>query len=121
MALINRYESCFGITLYKWGQYRAEIWFIPRNYSIVPHRHPSEDVELMFIFGRTEFFRQSIRTWKIESLATTWKCFGQCFSVMNYHYHSFKTTNWPLVFINFQKFLTGCKPKSAASDFITKD
>lgn len=116
--MINRYGPCWGITLYRFFQYRAELWFIPKNYTIVEHRHPQESVELMFIFGRTEFYRRNIYTCAVDTLATTWRCFGRCFSVNSYHSHWFKTNSWPLVFINFQKFFPGIKPKSAAKDFL---
>lgn len=117
MGLFNSYGPCKGFTFFRLGQFRAEIWFIPRNYTIIEHRHPRENVELMFLFGHTEFFRRDIFTNAVESLVTTWKCFGRRFSVKSWHSHWFRTTNWPLVFINFQHFHHGYKPESAASDF----
>lgn len=122
MSFINRYESCIGITLYKFGSKRAELWIIPRNYTIIEHQHSNENIELMFLFGRTTFYRRPVydnQEVKVpaESLTTRWRFFGRCFSVKYYHSHWFKTTNWPLVFINFQTFLLGKKPVSAAEDF----
>ena len=119
MSLINRYGPCWGLTLFRWGQRRAEIWFCPVGYKIIEHRHPAEDVELMFIFGKTKFSRRDMMTHKVESLVTSWKYFLRRFTVMHYHYHWFEVGNWPLVFINFQKFFPGITPASAAIDFIT--
>lgn len=118
MSIFNKYGPCRGITLYRFGKKRAEIWFIPRNYKIEIHRHSHENIELMFLFGQTTFWRRSVISLVEESLKTCWKYFGRCFSVKSYHQHSFITTKWPLIFINYQTFLTSYKPESAAQDFL---
>jgi hypothetical protein len=118
MALINKYERCRGLTLFKWGRKRMELWYIPPGYKIIEHTHPDENVELMFIFGKTRFFRRDIYTGKIDYVITNWKYFAKRFTVGCFHSHWFETTSWPLVFINFQTFLWGTKPRSAAKDFL---
>jgi quercetin dioxygenase-like cupin family protein len=119
MAIFNKYEKCYGMTLYSIGRYRAELWFVAPNYEIIPHSHPEENIELMFLFGRTTFKRLVKMFYKerYEYVKTRWKFFGKCFSVPAGTTHWFATTSWPLVFINFQTFLPGHKPKSAAQDF----
>lgn len=119
MGIFNRYGPCRGLTLFKWGQRRAEIWYIPSGYTIVEHRHPEEDVELMYLMGSTAFCRRDIRTNVIESAQVKWPAnVGRCYGVKHYHTHWFSVGKWPLVFINFQKFMPGLKPKSAAIDFL---
>lgn len=119
MAILNKYGPCRGLTLFKWRQLRVELWYIPSGYSIVEHRHPSEDVELMYLMGSTDFFRRSIKTGIPEMAEVRWpRDFGKRYSVMNYHTHWFSVGKWPLVFINFQRFLPGLKPTSASVDFL---
>ena len=121
MSLINRHESCWGLTLYSFNCFnkRAEIWYCPRGYVIKEHCHPKENVELMFLFGRTIFYRRNIYSGIEESLATTWKCIFKCFSVMHFHSHWFEVSAaWPLIFVNFQTFKYGSKLESAAKDFL---
>lgn len=117
MKIFNKYECCRGITLFSFGRYRAEIWFIPANYKIVEHSHPEENVELMFIFGRTKFFRRCLRTGRVDWLNTKWNMIGRCFTVKCSDSHWFETNEWPLVFINFQSFLKPENKKSACEDF----
>lgn len=117
MSVINRFGPCWGFTLYSFWNKRAEIWFIPANYTIVEHSHPSENVELCYIFGRTKFLRRDLYTGKIKEATMTWRNWLTCFSVKHHHSHWFSTSNWPLIFINFQTFLPGYKPVSASVDF----
>ena len=121
MALFNRYESCWGLTLFRWFNKRVEIWFCAPGYKIIEHRHPMEDVELMFIFGQTIFHRRSIYDNIKEDLKTNWRFFLLKFTVKHYHYHWFEVGKLPLIFINFQTFLNGAKPQSAAKDFLVID
>jgi len=117
MSFINRYGPCWGVTLYSLKNKRAEIWFIPANYTIVEHCHPSENVELCYIFGRTKFFRRDLYSGRVKEAIMTWRNWLTCFSVRHHHSHWFSTISWPLIFINFQTFLPGHKPVSAATDF----
>lgn len=117
LGIVNTYGPCVGLTLYRVGIHRAECWYIPAWYTIVEHTHPNENVELMFIFGKTNFWRRNLTTGVIKSVETSWRFFARRFSVKYFHSHKFTTTSWPLVFINFQTFLFDMKPKSAAEDF----
>ena len=122
MSIFNRYGPCRGFTFFKWNQWRAEIWYIPSGYTIVEHRHPEEDVELMYLMGSTEFCRRDIRTNVVESAPVKWPSnMFKCYGVKHYHTHFFTVGKWPLIFINFQRFLNGTKPKSAAIDFLVTE
>lgn len=117
MSVFNRYEKCFGITLYRFGQYRAEIWFCPSSYKIVEHSHPHENVQLMYLFGSTRFYRRDLNNGIVESVKAGWRMLFKCFTVKYYHSHWFEVGGWPLIFINFQHFLPNTTPRSAAKDF----
>lgn len=117
MALVNRHGPCWGLTLFRWKQRRAELWYCPRNYVIEEHSHSNEDIELMYLMGSTVFYRRDRRTNVQEWKRMTWRMFGRSFSVKHYHSHWFTVGKLPLLFINFQHFLPGAKPRSAAQDF----
>ena len=114
--IFNTHDSlnCIGITLYKRGNKRAEIWFIKPGYEIKEHCHPQEDVELMYLFGSTVFYRRNMDTSEVEFARPR---MFRCFSVKHRDAHWFSVGWLPLIFINFQTFLDGHKPKSAAEDF----
>lgn len=114
MSLFNKHEGCFGITLFRWVRTNIEIWYCPRGYTIKPHSHNEEDIELIYLFGRTKFFRKIDN--KTES-ATPTKPFTP-FTVPAGCLHWFTVSSLPLIFINKATFLEGFKPKSAAIDFV---
>ena len=119
MSIINKYDSCIGITLFRFFSYRAEIWFCPSGYEIVEHTHPGENVELIYLWGDTVFYRRNNNDGLLEQAIPK---FGKFFTVKYYHSHWFKVGIKPLIFINLQKFLPGSIPMSAAKDFkITKN
>lgn len=117
MALLNRHEKCIGLTIFKWGQRRAEIWYCPAGYIIQEHCHPAQNVELMYLFGSTTFYRRNLWNNSENSLKCGWKTFCRRFTVRNFHAHWFSVGKLPLLFVNFQHFLPGNKPCSAAEDF----
>lgn len=122
MAIINRHEKCVGFTIFKYGQLRVEVWYCPSGYQIAEHSHPHEDIELMYIFGSTAFYRRDLNTGNVERADVGWRYWLHKFSVKAFHSHWFSVGRWPLIFINFQRFKKGYTPVSAARDFkLTKE
>lgn len=117
MNWVNRYESCVGFPLFKSKKYYVELWFCPIGYKIREHCHPNEYVELMFIFGKTTFFRREKKDQKEQSFTPKWYNIFKTFSVPFGFYHRFEVSNLPLIFINFSRFLSNIKPVSASVDF----
>lgn len=133
--LIDRHGPCIGIRLWKSGQKFVQLWIIPPNYIIEPHSHDDENIELMYLWGKTTFWR-AVRVVKskfyhndelIEKIETDEEGFiptrhdvGRCFSVPAGTMHWFKTTSTRLIFINFSTFIKGKSPRSAALDFNTQ-
>lgn len=115
--MINTFDkfNCIGITLYKWGNKRAELWFIRPGYVIAEHCHPKEDVELVYLFGSTVFYRRDLLV-KDADVESAKPKFLSSFSVKHNHSHFFSVGLLPLVFVNFQTFLAGHKPVSASKD-----
>lgn len=121
MTLFNRHERCYGLTLFRAFQWNVEIWVCLPGYEIKPHSHPNEHVELMYLFGRTTFYRinvNDVNNLFTESFTPCKKNIFKTFTISPGTIHWFKVSTWPLVFINFARFLDGHKPVSAAKDFI---
>lgn len=120
MNLLNHHEKCLGIVLFKWRQRFVQLWLCPSGYKIQKHSHPEEDIELMYIFGSSVFYRLTssyVFTEYQESYKPKWYHIFRCFSVPAGTIHWFEVSKWPLVFINFSTFKDNIKPKSAAIDF----
>lgn len=112
--IFNVYDkSCFGITLFKWGKFKLELWFIKAGYKIIPHSHPKEHIELTHIFGHAEFFQ--IHQGYRRSFKASFRDIGRTFSIYPGDIHWFNVSKFPLVFLNKEYWLT--KPTSAAIDF----
>ena len=118
--MIHRYESCIGIPLFKSKHHYVEIWYCPVGYKIKEHSHPNEYVELMYIFGRTTFYRRKEPYELEQSFRPKWYHIFRTFSVPFGFFHRFEVSNLPLIFINFSRFFVDCKPVSASVDFKLK-
>lgn len=118
MGLFRRYDVCRGLLLFKFMNRTVELWYCPKGYVIPEHSHPNEDIELMYLFGSTSFYRRRPYGFKLaDSLTLEWCDFGRCFSVPAGWSHWFVVGKLPLVFINFAKWKKGVKPSSASVDF----
>lgn len=117
MSIFRKHEVCRGLLLYKIGRYTAELWFCPSGYEIKEHSHPQEDIELMFLFGNTTFFRRQKVGMQEEPFRPLWKHVGKCSTVPAGWSHRFEVGKWPLLFINFAKWKSGVEPTSASVDF----
>lgn len=115
MKLFNRHEQCIGVVLWKWRQTFVQLWYCPKGYEIKTHSHPEEDIELMYIFGKTVFYKDSYSS--TRAFKPKWYHMFQTFSVPAGTAHWFTVSNIPLLFINFSTFKQGFKAKSAAIDF----
>ena len=117
MSLIRRHESCVGLLLWKSGQNTVELWVCPPDYAIKEHSHPDENIELMYLFGKTTFYRRSGFLGFEQSFTPRFWNFANRFSVPAGWSHRFRVGKWPLVFLNFAKWRVGVTPTSASVDF----
>lgn len=117
MSIFNNHGPCKGITLFRFFQLRAELWYIPAYFNITEHSHPAEDVELIHLFGSSTFYRRDLNTGLKESVNVRMFSGFKKFTVKHFHSHWFSINSMPMFFINIQRFLPGCKPVSAAVDF----
>jgi hypothetical protein len=111
---IERYERCLVLSLPAFGKYKIEFVYAPRGYEIAPHTHSHQDIKLIFLFGHNiRFYRKR----PLKELVTFWARFsniGKSFTILANDIHYFKVSNWPLVFMNIEKW--HIKPTSAAKD-----
>lgn len=112
MTMFQKYGKCRGMTIFRYKQYNAEIWYAPVGTVIPAHKHPLEQIELMYLFGSGWFSR--IMNGTIESAKAKWPF--SCFTVPKGVVHWFLVGNWPLIFINFSRWTDGHKPTSASVD-----
>jgi hypothetical protein len=117
--IFNSHGPCKGVTLFRFFQLRVELWMIPSYYNIEEHTHPAEDVELIHLFGRSIFYRRNLNDMLVENRPVPAFSWFKKFTVKHYHSHWFSINSTPMFFINIQRFLPGCQPKSAAEDFST--
>ncbi len=122
VKLFNRHGPCRGITIYRFGRYTCELWFCPPRYQIEEHKHPNEDIELMFLAGDSLFISRSAdKDITQKYYAISFKDTFKHFTVKAGDFHSFVVSNSWLVFLNFAKWRDGIKPTSAANDFKLKN
>jgi hypothetical protein len=117
--MIERHESCWGLSLPAIGKYKIECWFCPPNYAIKKHKHPNQNIKLFFLFGSGTTFhreRESEFGVKVDSYTVRgWRDFGRCFNILRGDYHYFSVSSFPLIFLNVETWFT--TPTSAAKDF----
>jgi len=119
LPFVYTHGPCVGVTLFKWGQRKWELWYVPANYVIEPHSHPSEDIDLMVLRGAdTYLYRMNPETGVTDAVTCKFPDhFGKRFTIPAGYTHGFSVSTRPLVFINFAKWKPGVKVTSAAVDF----
>lgn len=115
---IVRHERCIGISLPSIGRWKLEFWFAPAGYRIAEHTHDQEDIKLVLLFGHNILFHRRKRDELLgESYFARFKNIGRVFTINAGDSHWFEVSNWPLVFLNIERWKDGVKPTSAAHDF----
>lgn len=112
---IHRYERCFILTFLTFGKWQLELVYAPKNYRIREHSHDQQSIKLIPIFCHNiRFWRRKRNDVLSTSFQATFRHIGRVFTINAGDYHYFECSNWPLVFINVEKWNT--KPTSAAVD-----
>jgi hypothetical protein len=112
---IRFFESCVGLSLPHFGKYKVEFWYAPAGYSIKPHTHPNEDIKLILLFGHdVRFHRRKQEDFLGESFLAKFTNAFKVFTINATDEHWFEVSDWPLIFVNFEKWKT--EPSSACDD-----
>lgn len=116
--MIKRYESCIGISFPAFRRCKIEVWYAPRGYEIKEHTHPNQDIKLRLLFGHNVRFHRRKRGHVCgESFWATFRNIGKVFTINAGDSHHFEVSNWPLIFLNVEKWKEGVEITSAAEDF----
>lgn len=109
--LIKKYDKCRGLTLFCCYKICIEIWYFPSYYTIKPHFHPRENIEVLYLFGNATFYREKDGKRKEAKM----NFIPKFLSVPAGYVHGFSVGKYPLIAINFAKFVEG-KATSASND-----
>jgi hypothetical protein len=116
-----RYESCRGITVFKFGRYKLDLWFAPADYSVKEHTHPLSDGKFWVIFGHNRVIWKYRRNNLVERVSYTLK-FPQCLlhvlRVRGNEPHGFEVGSTSMIWFCLQKWKRGVNVTSIIEDFV---
>lgn len=127
-APINSYGPCIGITLWKWGRTKVELWWAPADYEPPEHTHEDVDGEFTILYSKNRYiYRKSCPRGgpcgeKMVGIgdsyiATTPDVWGKWLSVRAGTPHAFKRGDSCMIWIVKEKWLPGRKVGSMSTDF----
>lgn len=90
-----------GWTLWNLFGWRSELWYC--RHSVGAHCHPEQHVEIMPIWGRSNFCRINPATGKTQRAKIEPRSWFRLFSIPEGWPHWFEIEKPPVVFINFTK------------------
>ncbi len=70
----------------------------------------------MFLFGHNVMFHRRRSYFDAASFQAKWWNVGRVFTINAGDIHYFTVSKWPLIFVNFEKWID-VKPTSASEDF----
>ena len=115
----HTYKDAIGFGIWKSKTRYVEIWKFPHEFDISPHTHPDEHIETMLIFGKATFCKRKPDDAGVSIFKKTglFSNMFKCLSIPAGFIHWFVVgKRWPLIVINFSKFIPGTKPMSASFD-----
>ena len=112
-----KFRNSRGWKLFQFGSYRIELWYFPSGFFIERHAHPNENIEVLYLFGDVFFHREDSKDKNnyAEWLSTG---FPRFLSLPAGYIHWFNVGKWPLIAINFSRFIDTNIPISASEDII---
>jgi len=113
--LIERYQSCVGLSLPAFGKWKIELWLALPGYKIKPHSHDNVNIKLTFLFGHNVMFHRIKKNAELcMSFMAQLRHIGKTFTINAGDIHWFEVSRFPLIFINVEKWFI--KPSSASID-----
>lgn len=114
--MIARYGPCWGLTLFRWGRLKVELWFSPADYSPLEHTHDDSDGEFMVLWSRNREIYRLINGQREAYIANTPEVWGRWFSVRAGTPHSFGKGDSCMVWLCVERWKPGSKVTSVATD-----
>lgn len=133
--IIHRKDSCWGITLFSWGQKKLELWLIPQDYQCIEHTHKDSYGEFFVLYGKgREIYRKTkikcemvtnssglryleMPGQRLEKYNISTRKYFKWLTVRANTPHGFSRGQSPMVFLCFQTYRKGCRVTSPAIDF----
>lgn len=122
-APINSYGPCIGLTLWKWGRTKVELWWAPADYSPPEHTHDDVDGEFFVLYGKNRIIYRVVPCfgkWELldkQAYNLTGRKYFKWFSVRAGTPHAFEKGDSCMIWIVVEKWLPGRKVGSVATDF----
>lgn len=115
MKIFQKYQRAIGITLWKSVRKYLELWIFPSNFSIDPHTHNNQDIEVLILFARNViFFRETPCRTNLVKFKAKFTMFKKL-SVPAGYIHWFMVSKYPLIALNIATFKL-FQSQSAAQD-----
>jgi len=115
------YGPCRVWSFKPFGFIKVELVWAPKNYEIVEHSHPNQDIELIVLWGKNVYLERT-ELGKVAPdfyITSMPKSIFKRFSIRAGDTHWFKTSKTNFLFLNVEFWKT--EPTSAAVDFKLKD
>lgn len=118
--MIARHGSCFGLTLFRLGRWKVELWYAPADFATVPHRHNDSSGEFTVLYGRNRRIWRRVAE-RMESYIVNFpSCLGRFLSVRAGTVHGFDKGDSCMIWLCFETWRKGAKVTSVAEDFVTE-
>lgn len=115
--ILTRYGPCWGLTLWRWGRRKVELWYAPANYETPEHRHDLSDSEFTILWARDRVIYRVIDGMVQSYRANTPGVWGRWLSVRAGTPHAFKAGATFMLWLVVQRWREGVKVTSVAEDF----
>lgn len=115
--MIARYGPCWGLTLWRWGRRKVELWYAPADYATPEHTHEDSDSEFLILWARNRVIYRVVNCMIESYVAHTPGVWGKWLSVRAGTPHAFKTGTSCLIWISSQTWKPGVTVTSVAEDF----
>lgn len=147
-APINSYGPCVGLTLWRWGQLKVELWYAPADYETPEHVHNNSDGEFTILWSQNRsIYRKTkpILSYNIYTdpvlsklgynrpdydivgyelglndsyIANTPQAWGKWLSVRAGTPHAFQKGDSCMIWLVVERWKPGTKVTSPAEDFV---
>lgn len=114
---LNRYGPCTGLTLFKLGRFKAELWHAPADFTPPEHTHECSDGEFTILYSKNRRIYRRIGNTVNAYIANTPEAWGKFLSVRAGTPHAFGKGDSCMVWICFEKWKHGTRVTSVAEDF----
>lgn len=118
-APVNCYGPCVGLTLYKLGRHKLELWYAPATYSPPMHSHNNSDGEFFVLYGKGRaIWKYPLGDCIARAYNISDRTYWKWWSVRAYEQHGFSKGATCMIWLCWEKWKPGTKVTSVAEDFV---